>query len=298
MNPIYLDHAATSYPKPDPVLRAVRYALTDACGNPGRGAHPLSENAAELVYSCREEAAGFFEAEPENVVFTPGATYALNFAIQGLAEPGCHILCDNFCHNATRRPILAMAKAGYCSVDFFDASGTTEETLESLEEKLRPETTIVVATHSSNICSKILPVAEIGAFCKRHGLYFIVDAAQSAGHLPISLREQKISALAVPGHKGLCGPMGVGMLVSAPGIRYRPVIYGGAGIASREVGMPEELPERLEAGTLPVPAIAGLLAGMQYVKTEGIWNLRAREESLSRAFTEGLEKIHLQSFGI
>ncbi len=291
MNLVYLDQAATSWPKPPAVLRAAENAMITAGGNPGRGAHPLSEAAEELVYACREEAAEMFCTVPERVVFTAGATHALNTAIRGLVTPGSHILCDNFCHNAVRRCVLALVNEGIASADHYDASGTEEETLDSLEENLRPETTLVIATHQSNICSKTLPVERIADFCTCRGLFLVIDAAQSGGRLPVSMKKLPNSAVCLPGHKGLCGPAGVGMLLLSKEMPVRPLLFGGAGIASLDRGMPEELPERLEAGTLPVPAIAGLLAGMRHVRALGIDAIRAWEESLAAEFTAGLGRI-------
>ncbi len=288
---IYLDNAATTFPKPEAVIRAVTEAMRYAGGNPGRGSHRLSTAAAELVYDCRTAAAELFGADPERVVFTENATHALNCAIKGLAEPGCHILIDNYAHNAVYRPVKALADAGLAEFDIYDASGDDEEILENIRRKLRPETRIVAAAHQSNICSHILPVEKIGKLCAQYGLHFVVDASQSAGHLPIDLAEMHITALCLPGHKGLFGPMGVGMLLSAPDVRYRTILEGGAGIHSLDASMPEELPERLEAGTLPLPAIAGLLAGIRYVRRVGLEEIRLHECTLSAELTRCLNNI-------
>jgi len=285
---VYFDNAATTYPKPEAVVRAAADAMRNAGGNPGRGSHKLSAAAAELVFDCRTAAAELFGAEPECVVFTVNATYALNFAVKGLAEPGCHILIDNYAHNAAYRPVAALADAGLAEYDLYDASGDGDETLENIRNKLRPETRIVLATHQSNICSHVLPVEKIGRLCAQYGIHFIVDASQSAGHLPIDLRRMNITALCMPGHKGLYGPMGVGMLISAPDVRYHTLIEGGAGIRSLDAAMPEDLPERLEAGTLPLPAIAGLLAGIRFVRRTGLQEIRLHECTLTSELTDRL----------
>jgi len=285
---VYLDNAATTYPKPEAVVRAAADAMRNAGGNPGRGSHKLSAAAAELVFDCRTAAAELFGAEPEHVVFTVNATHALNFAVKGLAEPGCHILIDNYAHNAACRPVAALADAGLAEYDFYDASGDGDETVENIRSKLRPETRIVLATHQSNICSHILPVEKIGRLCAQYGIRFIVDASQSAGHLPLNLHRMNITALCMPGHKGLYGPMGVGMLISAPDVRYHTVIEGGAGIHSLDAAMPEELPERLEAGTLPLPAIAGLLEGIRFVRRTGLQEIRLHECTLTSELTDRL----------
>ena len=278
---IYLDNAATTFPKPRSVTEAVRECMTNVGGNPGRGSHQLSKSAAELVFDTREAAAKLFNAEAENVVFTMNATHALNYAIKGLARMGCHILIDNYSHNAVYRPVVALAKAGVCTFDIYDASGSTDMVIADISKKLRNNTTIVIATHQSNICSKVLPIKEIGQYCNKRGIYFIVDGSQSAGHIKINVKDSHISSLCLPGHKGLFGPMGVGLLVSEDGVKYRTIIEGGAGIASLDANMPDELPERMEAGTLPLPAIAGLLAGIRFVREIGEENIHAYEKMLT-----------------
>ena len=278
---IYLDNAATTWPKPTAVIRSVTEAMRNAGGNPGRGSHRLSTAAAELVYDCRNEAAQMFGGDPEHVVFTHNATHALNFAIKGLASPGCHILIDNYAHNAVLRPVHALADAGTAEYDIYDASGGDDEILENIRTHLRPNTSIVIATHQSNLCSHVLPIEKIGHLCAQYGRYFIVDASQSAGHLPLHLEKMHITSLCMPGHKGLFGPMGVGLLLSAPDVRYRTLLEGGAGIRSLDLSMPEELPERLEAGTIPLPAIAGLLAGIRFVRCTGIEEIHLHECALA-----------------
>lgn len=287
---VYFDNAATSYPKPAAVVRAVTDAMRTA-GNPGRGSHRLAETAAELVYDCRADAAEMFGAEPERVVFTAGATHALNAAVKGLAEPGCHILIDNYAHNAALRPVAALASAGFAEYDVYDADGDEERVLANIVQKLRPTTRLLIATHQSNICSHILPIGSIGRLCREYGIHLIVDAAQSAGHLPVDLHSMNITALCVPGHKGLFGPMGVGMLISAPDVTYKTILEGGAGIHSLDAAMPEELPERLEAGTLPLPAIAGLLAGIRYVRQTGLQEICLHECTLTTVLTDCLREI-------
>ena len=288
MKLVYLDHAATSWPKPDSVPDAVREAVLRAGGNPGRGSHPLSNAAAELLYEAREETASFFGGAPERTVFTPGATWSLNTAIRGLAPPGCRILYDNFSHNAVLRPVRAMTDTGFCTAGVYDASGDDGEIMAALRDSLTPDTAMVIATHQSNICSHILPIRKIGQFCREHGLIFVVDGAQTAGHLPISMEEDGIDALCLPGHKGLLGLPGAGILLLSGRFPCRPLAYGGAGILSLEPGMPEELPERLEPGTLPLPAIASVQAGIRTVRKYGIERISRWENALSRMFRAGL----------
>ncbi len=287
---VYFDNAATTWQKP----RAVTDAVVDAmakCGNSSRGSHKPALAASEIVYECREALAGMFEASPEGVVFTMNATEALNIAIKGLASRGCHILLDNLCHNAVRRPVIALAEKLDCSYSYYDATLTGEAFLSDIESKIRKNTAMLIATHQCNISSDVLSLDLLGMVCKAHGIHFIVDASQSAGHLPISVRGMGITALCFPGHKGLYGPMGVGALLSADGVQYDTLIEGGAGISSLDAGMPDELPERLEAGTAPIPAIAGLLAGVRFTERTGIGAIHRHECMLARRLVERLESI-------
>ena len=288
---IYLDQAATSWPKPASVGAAMQHALRTCGGNPGRGSHPLAEASSQLLYDCREAAAAFFNGNPEAVVFTLNATEALNMAIKGLAHKDGHILVDHYAHNAAARPVKALVQCGLCTMDLYDTNGTAEETLASIRALMRPETTMLIATHQSNICSHVLPIREIGALCRERGIDYIVDGSQSAGHLPIDIEADGITALCLPGHKGLMGPMGTGMLLTREDAVYRTIIEGGAGIRSLDETMPENLPERLEPGTMATPAIAGLLAGIRYVQSVGLARIRRTEESLAAAFVNDASKI-------
>ena len=286
---IYLDNAATTYPKPPSVIRRMSEAAQ--LGNPGRGSHKLASEAAQIVYECREAAAGMFAGDPERVVFTLNATHALNMAIKGLAKSGGHILIDSFAHNAVYRPVTALVKSGFCTADIYDASGNDEDTLRAIQERLRPETCLVIATHQSNVCSKILPIAKIGAFCRSLRIPFVADASQSAGHLPIRMDSMGITALCLPGHKGLMGPMGVGLLLASADAQFSTILEGGAGIHSLEEDMPSLLPERLEPGTLCLPAIAGLCEGIRWVENYGIGAAEEHGCMLAGIFREKLPGV-------
>ena len=273
---IYFDNAATSFPKPRRVAEEQLKCMQFYGGNPGRGSHALALAAAEKIYECREELADFFGSQnPENVIFTMNTTMALNTAIKGLLRRGDHVLISDMEHNAVFRPIYKMAQDGIITYDVFDtfptnAERTTEMICASILEKLRPTTRMLICAHASNICSATLPLKEIGALCRKKGILFVVDAAQSAGHLPIDMKEMQIDALCAPGHKGLLGPQGCGILVWGEGIVADTLIEGGSGYNSLEGNMPEEAPERYEAGTLPTPAIAGLLEGVREIKRLGL----------------------------
>ena len=291
---IYLDNAATSFPKPRRVAEEQLHCMQFYGGNPGRGSHALALAAAQKIYECREELSSFVGADnPENVIFTMNATMALNTAIKGLLRRGDHVLISDMEHNAVFRPIYKLARDGVITYDVFktfttNPARTNGMICASILEKLRPNTRMLICAHASNICSATLPLKEIGALCKKKGILFVVDAAQSAGHLPINMREMQIDALCVPGHKGLWGPQGCGALILGKGIVADTLMEGGSGYNSLEGSMPEEAPERYEAGTLPTPAIAGLTEGIREIKRLGLDHIHSQECTLTNRLRERL----------
>ena len=295
--PIYLDHAATSYPKPPAVVSAMADCMKYRGGNPGRGAHRLSLEAAREIYTCREVAARLFGAESDRVIFTLGTTHALNIAIKGfVGKRGGHILCSDMEHNAVYRPLFKLAEEGVATFDTFPTFPLSRQVsggriLASLASKVRPDTRMVVCAHASNICSAVLPVREIGEYCRRKGIFFVVDGAQSAGVYDLDVDGMGISALCVPGHKGLLGPQGTGMLILGKGVTLDTLIEGGNGMDSLRGEMSADTPERYEAGTLQTPAIAGLRAGMEFVESVGSDAIRDRELRLGIHLRDGLLSI-------
>ncbi len=276
----YLDNAATTFPKPPGVSYAVKSCMDSYCGNPGRGAHPLSEKSAESVFTVREKIARMFGGRAENVIFTYNATHAINIALKSLLTGG-HVIMSDMEHNAVVRPIITMG----LRYSIFPALRDKDEILERIRSMIRSDTKAVVTTAASNICPCTLPLKEIGALCREQGLLFIVDASQYAGYHPIKADEWGITALCAPGHKALYGPQGSGfVLFSEDGARIassgRTLTEGGNGVNSREPYMPEFLPERHEAGTVNVPAIVGLGAGLDFVKKNGEEALFMRESAL------------------
>ncbi len=286
-NIIYLDNAATTYPKPRGVLDAVRDCTENYCGNPGRGSHPLALKSAEAVYSAREALASFFDASPENVIFTLNTTYALNLAIKGVTARGGHVLISDMEHNSTLRPLARLKSERKISYDVYPTHKDgiplpTEEILSGIIKRMRPSTRLVCAIHTSNICSYSLPIQEIGRLCRRHGLLFLVDAAQGAGHADISLERENIDMLCLPGHKGLYAPQGVGALILKDSLLLDTLIEGGNGINSLDLSMGVTSPERYEGGTLCTPAIVGLVEGVRFVGEIGIDRILAHERALWR----------------
>ena len=300
-NLIYLDNAATSHPKPRAVYDTVDRCMRMYCGNPGRGSHPMAMAASEIIYDCRTRLARFLGAPRESgVIFTLNATYALNLMLKGLLQAGDHLLISDIEHNAVWRPVEQMARRGGITYDVFSTMLSSEDErarrtptriCARIAALLTPNTRAVLCSHQSNICSATMPLAEIGAFCRRHGLLFLVDASQSAGHLPIDMQAMGIDGLCAPGHKGLLGIQGCGFAVFGEGHIPDTLVEGGSGYASLEPTMPDELPERAEAGTLPTPAIAGLAAGLDYVRSVGLEAISAHERALFRALRERLETL-------
>ncbi|MBQ7415690.1 MAG: aminotransferase class V-fold PLP-dependent enzyme [Oscillospiraceae bacterium] len=287
---IYLDNGATSYPKPAPVRHAVLDAML-RCANPGRGGYGAAMEAARRVYDCREAASQLFDCDPEQVVLTSNCTHGLNIAIRTLVKPGSRVVVSGFEHNAVTRPLYALgAKITVAGHRLFDQ----ENTLEEFEAALRAGAKAAIFTHVSNVFGYILPVEELGRLCKKYAVPFVVDAAQSAGAMDISLRQLGADFIAMPGHKGLLGPQGTGLLLCA-GVP-EPLLYGGTGSDSVRQDMPQQLPERAEAGTVNVPGIAGLTAGLRYVHSMGAKAIGLREQKQARAAAQGLKSLGIRVF--
>ncbi len=291
---IYLDNAATGFPKPRRVTEEQARCMRQYCGNPGRGSHVLARAAAEKIYECREAVASLFGGvDPEGVVFTSNATTAINTVIKGLLHPGDHVLISDMEHNAVWRPIYKAAEDGLISYDVFPtyperAGRRVDEICAGIAARITPQTRMLICAHASNICSAVLPIAEIGMLCRRMGILFVVDAAQSAGHIPIDLKSLPIDALCAPGHKGLLGPQGSGFFILRPDLRANTLVEGGSGYHSLEGDMPEESPERYEAGTLPTPALAGLCEGIGEVMRRGVVEIGEHERMLNAFLQERL----------
>lgn len=288
---IYFDNAATTAPKPRMVTEAVTNAMTQLSANPGRSGHDLSVKTADMVYSCRSEIADFFHfAHPERVVFTSNCTESINFVIKGLQLTGGHVVTSSLEHNAVMRPLYKIKRQGV-GLDVAEVFiGNNAATLRSFERLITDNTRLVICTHASNVCGAVLPIEKIGALCHDRGVLFAVDAAQSAGVFPIDMEAMNIDFLCLPGHKGLYGPMGTGVLLCAKDLD-NTLIEGGTGNKSISFEQPDELPERLESGTINVPGIAGLKAGITFVKSKGIETIYNHEMNLASMMYRGLKGI-------
>lgn len=289
---IYLDNAATSFPKPPQVSEAIADVLAHRAGNPGRSGHALAVAAQAVVADTRRLLASFFGArDPSRVVFALNATDALNTALWGLLRPGDRVVTTSVEHNAMVRPLSALAERGV-AVERVPCAPDATLDLDDLSRALEAAPTRAVAmTHASNVCGTILPIQEAARLAHRHGAVLLVDAAQTAGVLPIDVVEMGIDLLAFPGHKGLLGPTGTGGLYVSPEVRLAPLRQGGTGTRSEEERQPEELPEALEAGTVNTVGIAGLGAALRVLQGLGLARVQAHEAALTTRLLAGLRDI-------
>ena len=286
---IYLDNGATSFPKPQEVSQAVARAMEQGA-NPGRGGYGAAMEAGNLVLNCREAAGRLFHCKPEQVVLTANCTQGLNIAIGSLIKEGDRVLISGFEHNAVVRPLYARkADLRIAGRRLFQ----WEEILDSFRRELRRGVDAAVFTYVSNVFGYILPVEKLAALCREAGVPFILDAAQAAGSLKVSM-ELGADFIAMPGHKGLLGPQGTGLLLCGqPG---KPLLYGGTGSQSRSHEMPQDLPERLEPGTLNVPGAAGLAAGISIVERKGTDAIFHREHTQAEKLSRDLRDLGFRVF--
>ena len=285
---IYFDSAATSFQKPASVAAAMWEALA-SMSSPGRGGYPAAARAADTAFQCRSELAELFGLRnPEQVVFTLNATHALNLAIKSLVPPGGKAVISGYEHNAVTRPLAALnTQVSVAEAPLFAPEAATE----AFRRLVVPGVDAVICSHVSNVFGFIQPVEEIAELCRSRKVPFIIDASQSAGVLPLNMEALGAAFIAMPGHKGLYGPQGTGVLLCGDGVPTRPLLEGGTGSMSIQQQMPDFLPDRLEAGTLNMPGIAGLLAGVRYVRRGGLAKILDHEQHLTRLAIQGLENL-------
>lgn len=292
---LYLDNAATTLHKPPQVGQAMLDALQTA-GNPGRGAHEPTLHAARLVYDARSALAQLLGCgDPSRIAFTSNATQSLNTALCGLLRPGDHVITTVCEHNSVLRPLYRLKKSGV-ALDFVNTDENGVLRYEQFEEKLRPNTRAVVVTHASNVTGNVTDLDFVADFTKKHGLLLILDAAQTAGTRPIDVERSGVDVLCFTGHKGLLGPQGTGGLYVRPGLQVAPLVVGGSGVHSFDEEHPAEMPTALEAGTLNVPGIAGLAAGVRWIMEQGVETLQKKETTLARIFYEELKGVENLTF--
>ena len=306
MQQLYLDNASTSFPKPREVSDAVFQYMTGVGSNIGRGGYASAYAAEETVFAARQLLCDFFGGDdPKNVVFTKNITESLNVLLRGLLHAGDHVLVSAMEHNAVMRPLQLLGRevgpdepvpADMLTFSRIpcDKEGNLE--LEYLPKLMRTNTKAIIMTHASNVCGTLLPVAMVGAFCKEQGLFFVLDSAQSAGLFPINMQELGVDALAFTGHKGLLGPQGIGGFILREYMveQVAPLLVGGTGSLSHTERTPGFMPDKFEAGTLNLPGIAGLAAGVSWLKERGLERIRAHELALTAQLLAGLTTLEQQ----
>ena len=288
---IYLGNAATTLRKPQPVIDAVTAALC-SLGNSSRGSYQSALSAARTIYEARCRVAAFFGCtQPDRVIFTANVTEALNIALSGLFCPGDHVISTDLEHNSVLRPLYRLEAEGGVSLSFVPADRRGCVDYAAFERLIRPQTRAIVCTHASNLTGNLLDLAAIGRIAKAHGLLLIVDAAQTAGCIPIDMEAMGIDVLCFTGHKGLMGPQGTGGLCLREGLELRPWKVGGSGVQSYSRTQPEQYPARLEAGTLNGHGIAGLSAALDYLNEVGLSAVQAKEAALMQRFYDGVRAV-------
>ena len=289
---IYFDNGATTFPKPQSVVRAVGSAMQNYGANPGRSGHKMSLKASEIIFNCRENAAALFGVEsPDRIIFTDNCTTALNTVIKGLLKSGDHAVISSLEHNAVARPLEHLKQRGvsFSAAQVFE--GDDEATIESFRKAVRNNTKLVVCTAASNVFGIRPPVERIAALCRIYNILFCVDAAQSAGVVPVNMSGSGIDFLCAPGHKGLYGPMGTGILAINSDILPESLTQGGTGSMSSSLEQPETLPDKYESGTPNLPGIAGLNAGLKFVMERGEANILSAETAKAQRLYDGLASM-------
>lgn len=289
---IYFDQAASSFPKPPEVAEAMLKIMNENGANPGRGGHGLARGAADVINQTREKAASLFGcSDPKRVLFYQNATVALNQALKGLPwKKGDHVIATSFEHNSIRRPLEYLKERYDINVSYVYWLEDHEAFIEAVRAEITVDTKLIAMTHASNVTGSILPLDKLMNLAKQNGLLTLIDASQTAGHTPIHMQEQSIDMLAFPGHKGLLGPQGTGMLLVEGGLDLAPLHHGGTGGFSESINQPYQWPERLESGTLNTPGIAGLFAALQSYE-ERIDEIVPRETILVKDLLKRLKSI-------
>lgn len=289
---VYLDNAATSWPKPPSVVEAISNYLTNYGASPGRSGHEFSVKAAREVFETRELVSDFFNLQnSEQVIFSANATHALNIAIKGLLKMGDHVVITHMEHNSVLRPLKFLQNSGIIELSIIDCDFRGNVNIEQLTASFKPNTRLVIAIHGSNASGTITPIGAIGKICKSKGVLFLVDAAQTAGFTPIDMQHQNIDILAFTGHKKLYGPPGIGGLCINTKAKIETLIHGGTGSKSEMDSHPEFYPDCLEAGTVNTVGVVGLKAGIQYVLSKGIESIQTELTHLTNSFINGIKHI-------
>lgn len=291
---IYLDNAATTYPKPEKVYSSILNYMKNVGASPGRGGYENALTGDRMVYKCRQSLINLFNFNKiENVVFTSNITASLNILIKSIVKDGWHVITSSMDHNSVIRPLVSLEKSNKIELDILNCSEEGLINIDDFKNAIKDNTKLVVLSHASNIVGTIQPLETIGKICKEKGIYFIIDSAQTAGVLPLDFQNLNCNALAFTGHKALLGPQGIGGFIIDDKLNNIATnfIEGGTGSLSESTLQPDFLPDKFESGTMNTPGIAGLLAGIEYINEEGLNIIKEREEYLSREFINGLLNI-------
>jgi cysteine desulfurase family protein len=290
---IYLDHAATSWPKPERVASAVADAISNYGANPGRGAHRLAVHASRVIMQTRYLLAKLLHVKnPNDIIFTSNTSMALNMVIQGLLVKGDHVIYSSIEHNSVRRPLEERKASGLITIEAMQTSEQGDLNLSKLKGQLeQTKTRLVIVNHASNLLGSVFPISEIIELAHQYGALVLIDAAQTAGTYPIDIERLKPDFVAVPGHKGLLGPQGTAALYISPKVDLKPFIYGGTGSQSEMIEQPTVRPDRYETGTLNTPGIAGLREGLNYVIEQTVDAIHQKEWLLTQQMMRGLAAI-------
>lgn len=289
---IYLDNAATTFPKPPGVITKMEECMREYAANPGRGSHQLSMRSSRVLFEARSKLAKLFHVKnPDNLVFTQHATEALNLGIKGLLKAGDHVITTTLEHNSVRRPLEYLRKEIGIDITYVQADENGTFDVETIRPAIRENTRLIVVTHGSNLTGTLLPIREIGLLAKEHGIVFMVDVCQTAGIYDIDVENMHIDLLAFTGHKSLYGPQGTGGLYIHPDLDITPLMQGGTGGYSELIEQPATRPDRYESGTRNTVGIAGLLAGVEFLEATGLDVIRQHEEALTERLHKGLLEI-------
>ena len=293
MNTIYLDNAASTWPKPSGVKQAMMTCLDEFAANPGRGGHQLAMRASKALYYTRTKLAQLFHiSNPNDLIFTSNATSALNQGIKGVLRPKEHVITTTLEHNSVRRPLEYLKSTQGIEISYVSPGMDLLFNISDFEKEIKHNTSLIIVTHASNLVGALVPIKEIGDLCKRYDIPFMVDASQTAGVFPIDVQEMNIQLLAFPGHKGLYGPQGTGGLYIDPKLDLEPLLHGGTGSHSEWIEQPTTRPDRYESGTSNTVGIAGLGAGVEFVLETGLDKIRQKEMSLTVELLSRLEGMN------
>lgn len=289
---VYLDNAATSFPKPEKVYREVLNCMRNYAANPGRGSYDMSEKASQKIMECRLLLSSLFNIQNKfNIVFTYNTTDALNTGIKGVLKKGDHVISSKIEHNSVLRPLFYLSKHGI-DVTLVDTDKMGYINPDDIKKEIKPNTKLIVVTHASNVIGSVQDINEIGKIAKENGITFMVDAAQSAGIIPIDVVKDNIDLLAFPGHKGLLGPQGTGGLYIKDENKLEELKQGGTGSNSNHLEQPDFTPDKFESGTLNTPGIAGLCEGVKFILSKGVLEINKHEHELTEYLLSELKKMN------